>query len=76
MSLGTRDLDIIRGDLVKVTSNTNTKRNKHSIPPGTIASVSRIVPGNVARCQLTGYDDLYLNCCDLELVSYIRRGMM
>jgi hypothetical protein len=72
MPLGTRDLLIIEGDLVKVTSH--KRNNKHVVPLGTIAPVSKILPGKNAVYQLKGYEHSYLNGFEMELVSYIRKG--
>lgn len=72
MPLGTRDLLIVEGDLVKVTSH--KRKYKHVIPLGTIAPVLRITPGPLATYQLKGYENAFLNIFEMELVSYIRRG--
>jgi hypothetical protein len=72
MPLGTRDLLIIEGDLVKVTSHKRT--HKHVIPPGTIATIQKILPGTEATYQLNGYENLYLNGWEMELVSYTRKS--
>jgi len=70
MPLGTKDLLIREGDLVKVTSHRMC--GNASIPPGTIAPVLNILPGETPTYQLEGYLALYLDESEIELVSYIR----
>ena len=71
MPLGTKDLSIVEGDLVKVTSQ--NIREKCLIPPGTIAPILNILPGKKPKYQLEGYSTLYLDESEIELVSYIRK---
>jgi hypothetical protein len=71
MSLGTKDLSIIEGDLVKVTSH--KKCEKRSIPTNTIAPVFNILPGKIPKYQLEGFSALYLDESEIELVSYTRK---
>jgi len=70
MPLGTRDLLIIAGDLVRLTSHRAGK--KHSIPVGTIAPISRIIRGAINKYELEGYGDILFHESDIELVSYVR----
>ena len=72
MPLGTRDLSIIEGDLVKVTSRKLCER--HLIPIGTIGRISRIMPGKRPKYQLEGLAAV-LNKSEIELVSYIRKPL-
>jgi hypothetical protein len=71
MPLGTRDLLIMEGDLVKVTSR--KRKHKDLIPLGTIATIRRTYPGEVIRYQLNGYENLCMYSCEMELVSYTRK---
>jgi hypothetical protein len=71
MALGTRDLLIIEGDLVKVTSH--KRKHKHLIPLGTITTVRRTFPGEEIMYQLNGYENMCLNGSEMELVSYTRK---
>jgi hypothetical protein len=71
MPLGTRDLLIIEGDLVKITSH--KRDHKHLIPVGTIATVRKRLPGEVTMYQLNGYENVCLDGCEMELVSYTRK---
>jgi hypothetical protein len=71
MPLGTRDLLIIEGDLVKITSH--KRDHKYLIPVGTIATVRKTFPGEVTMYQLNGYENVCLDGCEMELVSYTRK---
>jgi hypothetical protein len=72
MPLGTRDLLIIEGDLVKITSH--KRHHKYFIPAGTIATIKKAVPGEVTLYQLCGYENVCLDGCEMELVSYTRKA--
>jgi hypothetical protein len=74
MPLGTKDLSIIEGDLVKVTSRKICK--KSFILPGTIAPILNIMHGNTPKYQLEGYSPLYLDQSEIELVSYTRKDKL
>lgn len=67
MALGIKDFQFALVDLVKVISDEIT-----AITCGTISFVTDICPGPEIKYQIDGYESLYIEAKDLEIVSYVR----
>lgn len=71
MPLGTKDLVMIKGDVVKLLT-TKSYRGR-TIPSGTTARISYVFKNNPNKFKLNGFKEINLERNDVELVAYVRR---
>lgn len=71
MPLGTKDLVMIKGDIVKLRKTKNCRGR--IIPSGTTARISYVFENDPNKFKLTGFEEVNLEKNDVELVAYVRK---
>lgn len=71
MPLGTKDLEIVEGDLVRLTSPDVYER--YCIPKGSIARIAKVHRGQINKYELNGYPEILFDASDIEVIAYSRR---
>jgi hypothetical protein len=71
MPLGTKDLVMIKGDIVKLLASKSCRGR--TIPSGTTARISYVFKKDPNKFKLTGFKEVNLERNDVELVAYVRK---